>query len=178
MEGSLQKERFFVLCCVSLTPLGFSWAIITHAALVDPHVQLELQDASVCVCVCVSNVCISKWVIGRKRRSMLGRRSAPWCIPSHPISIWMRGRGEGRMDGRRCVSRGVMRRSSRRPSFPFVFSSSSPSLPWRKGTEKDVDCRRGVMAQTSAMGLSPSPTTFNAQGCLSNGNAAMATRLV
>lgn len=29
------------------------------------------------------------------RESMLGRRSALWCIPSHPISIWMRGGGGG-----------------------------------------------------------------------------------
>lgn len=61
--------------CIVLLP-AFSWAVITHAA--------------------VSNLCLSTGTMRARGggASRLGRRSAPWCIPSHPISIWMRGRGK------------------------------------------------------------------------------------
>lgn len=56
-----EQRCFFVLYSLPLTPLGFSWTIITHCAPVDPHLQFASECVPVqCVCVCTHmHVCES-----------------------------------------------------------------------------------------------------------------------
>lgn len=69
------------------------------AASSRPARTLAVKSAHFFVHECIhdENGCVGVRACerGGESRSTPGRRSAPPCIPSHPISIWMRGRGGG-----------------------------------------------------------------------------------
>lgn len=83
---------------------------------------------------------------------MLGRRSAPWCVPPHPIYIWMsegvggEGEVEERMEGR-TEGKDVSREFGRSCLSPFLSRSlggGGEKKIWMKG---DV-----VVAAAAAVG--------------------------
>lgn len=83
---------------------------------------------------------------------MLGRRSAPWCVPPHPIYIWMsegvggEGEAEERMEGRKDGGKGCVRGVWEEPSLSFPLP-----LP-RRGRRKKIWMKGDVVVVAAVVG--------------------------